>query len=78
MTNENISSVRFDPDDICRRLKKLRKEAELTQEQLADKIHCSRENISNYERGKNTLSFDSLVEYMNVFHVSADYILFGC
>lgn len=77
MSNENISSVRFNPDGIRSRLKRLREDDGLTQQQLADKIHCSRENISNYERGENTLSFDSLAEYMNVFHVSADYILFG-
>lgn len=72
-----MSSVSFDPEGIRTRLKELRENAQLTQQQLADEIHCSRENISNYECGKNTLSFDSLVQYMNVFHVSADYILFG-
>jgi len=55
-------------------LKRLREEAGLSQEALADKIGCSIRSIANWEKGKfpDTVNLVALAEY---FHVSTDYIL---
>ena len=43
-----------------KRLRRLRRQADLTQEQLAERIGVSVEFVSNMERGINAPSFDTL------------------
>ncbi len=43
-----------------KRLRRLRRQADFTQEQLAERIGVSVEFISNMERGINSPSFDTL------------------
>ena len=56
-------------------LKKLRKDKNLTQDELAQKINNSRSNIANYENGKNMPSVEVLQKLSELFDVSTDYLL---
>lgn len=57
------------------RVRELRKERGLKQEELAAKINVSQQTISRIEKGENSLPADILVHLAKFFHVSADYIL---
>ncbi|MDD3212187.1 MAG: helix-turn-helix transcriptional regulator [Eubacteriales bacterium] len=56
------------------RLKLLRDEKSLKQDELAESLHCSRFSISNYENGR-TLTHDMVIAYCTYFNVSADWLL---
>lgn len=56
-------------------LKRIRKENNLTQEELAKKINTSRSNIANYENDKNMPSIDILEKLSKIFGCSIDYLL---
>ena len=51
------------------RIKKLRKQKGLTQEQLADKLNISTSNLGKLERGLQGLSIDLLIELYIFFFV---------
>ncbi len=74
---ENSNTVVLNNIEIGKRLVKLRQNEGLTQYALAEEFGCNRVTLSNYERGKDTISLDALTFYRNKFHVSADYILYG-
>ena len=56
------------------RLKQLRKEAHLTQKQLADKLFIDQASISNWETNKTKPDFDKQTELAKIFGVSLDYL----
>lgn len=51
-------------------IKKLRKEAKLSQEELAEKLNCSREFVSRVENNKEKVSLKMLFTLSEVFNVS--------
>ncbi len=57
------------------RVRELRKERGLKQDELAARINVSQQTISRIEKGENSLPADILVHLSKFFHVSADYIL---
>ena len=57
------------------RVRELRNEKGLRQEDLAEKINVSQQTISRIENGINSFPADILIHMTKVFHVSADYIL---
>ncbi|HIG0361874.1 TPA: helix-turn-helix domain-containing protein [Clostridium sporogenes] len=57
------------------RLKALREDADLTQQELADKLHTTRPTISNYENTDREPSYDVLIKIADYFNVSLDYLL---
>lgn len=57
------------------RLRALRKEKELTQTELANLLHLTRNQISTYEKDQILPSVDVIVNYCNFFNTSADYLL---
>lgn len=57
------------------RIKQLRVELSLTQEQFANKIGFSRTAISAWEIGRNEPSNDDTIKLANFFGVSTDYLL---
>lgn len=61
--------------DFGTRLKQLRTEHKLTQEELGKKINVSKASISLYEKNLREPSKDSLVTLANFFNVSTDYLL---
>jgi transcriptional regulator with XRE-family HTH domain len=58
------------------RLKKIRKDNNFTQSQLADLLDKSNSSISDYENGKRRPSYEYLILFCKEFDVSLDY-LFG-
>lgn len=57
------------------RLKKLRENKNLTQEQLAKKLHVVKSTISMYESNIRIPGADTLNELSKYFNVSTDYLL---
>jgi len=57
------------------RLKELRKENKLTQEQLAKKINKTRSTIAGYETERKEPDFDTLMTLATLFNVTTDYLL---
>lgn len=50
----------------------LRRRNNLTQEQLAEKLHVSRQTLAKWERGENEPDIRSLCTLSNLFQVSLD------
>lgn len=61
--------------NIGERITQLRKQQNLSQDELAKKIEVSRTIIGNYERNANTPSIEVLLKMAKVFNVSVDYII---
>ncbi len=58
-------------------LKELRKEKEMTQEQLAEKFNVSSRTVSRWENGNNMPDFDILIEISDYYEVDLREILNG-
>lgn len=58
-----------------KRLAKLRKELNLSQEELADRLGISLVTMNRYEVGKRVPDADVLTRMAKLFEVSADYLL---
>lgn len=63
--------------ELSRQIKKYRMQANLSQEELAEKIFVSRQTISNWENDKNYPDIKSLVLMSEVFQVSLDNLIKG-
>lgn len=63
--------------ELGKQVKKYRTEANLSQEELAEKIFVSRQTISNWENDKNYPDIKSLVLMSEVFRVSLDNLIKG-
>lgn len=61
--------------DFPTRLKSLRLQHKLTQEQLGKKINVTKVSISGYENGTRTPDVETLQKIAEVFDVSVDYLL---
>lgn len=57
------------------RLEDLRVDADLTQEQVAQVLHCKREVYRRYEKGIHELPVWALIELAKFYGTSTDYIL---
>ena len=57
------------------KLKTLRKELKLTQQQLAERVGVAKSVVSYYESGERYPSYDVLVKLARIFHVTTDYLL---
>ena len=60
---------------LGKRIQSARKEAGLSQEQLAEAIGKSPSAISTIETGKRGASLETLIRIANALQVSADYLL---
>ena len=60
---------------IGEKIKKLRKERNLSQAQVAIKIGTDARRISNYENNINIPTTDLLVKIAEIFNVSMDYLV---
>ena len=63
--------------EIGKQIKKYRKEMELSQDELAEKIFVSRQTISNWENNKNYPDVKSLLLLSSLFSVSLDILIKG-
>lgn len=57
------------------RLKDLREEFEMTQEELGKRLNVTKQAVYTYEKGENEPSLDALVKIADIFDVSVDYLL---
>ena len=67
----------MDQQKIGRFLKDLRKEKNLTQEQLAERFQISRRTVSRWETGSNLLDLDILIEMADYYDVDLRELLDG-
>lgn len=56
-------------------LKQKRNELQMTQEEVAEKIHVSRQTISNWENGRNLPDINSLVLISEIYAISLDELM---
>lgn len=61
--------------NIGERIIQLRKQFNLSQEDLAKRIEVSRTIIGNYERNANTPSIEVLMKMAKTFNVTVDYLI---
>ena len=57
------------------RIKTLRENHRMTQQELADKLNCAKSTIAMYENETRTPSVKVLNKLADIFGVSTDYIL---
>ena len=63
--------------ELVKQRKKYRQEAQLSQEELAERIYVSRQTISNWENDKSYPDVNSLVLLSETFQVSLDKLIKG-
>ncbi len=63
--------------EIGQRIRSLRKETRLSQEELANRLNINTDHLGRLETGNRGMSIDLLAEISKYFTVSTDYILFG-
>lgn len=56
-------------------IQKIRKEAQLSQEEFAEMFHVTRQTISNWENSKSYPDLETIVKISDSFHVSLDVLL---
>ncbi len=59
------------------KLKALRLENGLTQDELGEKLYLSRTSISNYEIGKNEPNIETIIAISDLFNITTDELLRG-
>lgn len=60
---------------FCTKLKELRKQNKMTQNDLALILNVKGATVNRYEKGVNEPAFDTLVSIANYFNVTTDYLL---
>jgi transcriptional regulator with XRE-family HTH domain len=63
--------------DIGKRIALLRKERNLTQEQLAEKLDISIKHCSCVERGVSSLSLEKFIDLCEILDTNLDYLIRG-
>ena len=58
-----------------KRMRDLREDHDLTQQQVADFLGTSQTMYARYERGANELPIHHLLSLCKLYHVSSDYFL---
>lgn len=64
-------------EEIGLRIKNLRKEKNLSQEELGEKIGISKQAVSYLESGRNQISLDILDKLHTIFNISIDELFYG-
>lgn len=62
-------------ETYLKRMRDLREDHDLNQEQIAKVLGITRQQYQLYESGKRKLPIDKLIEICKYYKVSADYIL---
>ena len=63
--------------EIGRRLRTQRDSLHLTREQVAEKMDITPKFISDIERGEKSMALGTLYKFMQLYNMSADFILTG-
>ncbi|WP_108775985.1 helix-turn-helix domain-containing protein [Lactimicrobium massiliense] len=71
--------MNFNQKEIGQRVHELRIGRQLSLDQLADAVNCSRDHLYRAERGepRHGFSIDILIEIAQYFDVSLDYLILG-
>ena len=56
------------------RIREIREDSDLTQQNIADLLHVGQRTYSDYESGKTRIPVDSLIILAKYYNVSMDYI----
>lgn len=70
----NITNKEIDKILIGERLRKIRKDKNITQEELADILNTTHSTISAYESGKSTILTAFAYEICKRYNISMDYL----
>ncbi len=62
---------------LADRIQQLRRERGFSQEQLAEKLHVSRQAVSKWESAQAQPDLDKIIALSELFHVTTDYLLKG-
>ena len=63
--------------DMNESIKGMRKSRGMTQEQLAERLHVTRQAVSNWEQGKTQPDVETLSSMAEVFEVSVEELIYG-
>ncbi|MDY3234038.1 MAG: helix-turn-helix domain-containing protein [Erysipelotrichaceae bacterium] len=63
--------------EFSEQIREIRKENHLTQEEMAARLHVTRQAVSNWENGKNLPDIEMLMEISLTFQISLDRLIFG-
>ena len=58
-------------------IKQLRTENKMSQTQFTEKLHVTRQAVSNWENNRNLPDLEMLIEISQVFHISLDQLILG-
>ncbi len=58
-------------------IKRLRKEHHYTQDELAKKLHVTRQAVSNWENEKNLPDIETVIAIAQIFNISLDELILG-
>lgn len=61
--------------NYTKRIRDLREDRDINQEQIAKALHTTQSQYSKYELGKRSLPIEHLITLCKLYDVSADYIL---
>ena len=65
----------FDAELFCANISKLRRDADMTQSELADKLNITRQAVSRYEKGDSFPDISVLVKIAEIFGISIDELI---
>ena len=65
----------MDKSKFAKRLRELRKERQLTQEELAERLSLTKQAVSQWERAVREPGFETLEKIADFFNVDTDYLI---
>lgn len=63
--------------DIGKNIRQLQEDAQLTQEQMAEALHVTRQTVSNYETGRSRPDIDMLMSIADILGTDINVLLYG-
>ncbi len=63
--------------DIGEKLFELRKQKNLSQEEVAEKLNVTRQTVSKWETNQSTPDFDKIIPICELFEISTEELLTG-
>lgn len=70
-------TITYKGEEVGVRLVRIREKNQMTQKQIANYLNVSIRTIGRYEHGEIMLGTETIMSLCQLFHVSADYFLFG-
>lgn len=64
-------------NNVGKNIKRLRKEKNITQDQLAEQLHVTRQAVSNWEIGKTQPDIETLSAMAEYFEVTVEELIYG-